>query len=232
MDADMLSMLDDDCLVNIFQYLKLKDLLPLLGNVHYRFDAAIERQLHRFSNFQFCMRFPPPYTDEQFQALGRHLQSLKINVGYSGNSELFLRILQQLLIGAAETGKLRRLTISHTYICSEVVKILEMVAPQLTELDVSNCEIKDRHLFKMLLQESSQLKELFMFNIDADYILEQFVLSRLEILKINWLIGSDLFDVNQLSIQYPNLSIYVYQSDRCDVYGPASYLNKCKYKKM
>lgn len=220
MDANTLLILNDDCLDYIFQYFKLEELLLLLGNVHSRFDAAIERQLHRFPNFEFCMRFPPPYTNEQLQTLGRHLQSLNINVGYSANSNLFLRILQQLLIGAAENGRLRRLKIKHTYIYTEIVKILEMAAPSLIELDVSNCEIKDRNSFKLLLRESWQLKELYVFNIDVEYILEQIVLSRLKILKINWLIGTDLFDVNQLSQQYPSLSIYVYQSDRCDVYGP------------
>lgn len=80
MDVNTILILNDDCLDHVFQYFKSAELLPLIGSVHPRFDAAIERQLHRFPHFEVRMSCPPSYNDEQLQALGRHLQKLYIDV--------------------------------------------------------------------------------------------------------------------------------------------------------
>lgn len=206
MDTGTLLILNDDCLDNIFEYFKLDELMPLFGNVHSRFDEAIERQLHRFPHLEFCMRFPLTYNDEQSRALGRHLQSINVNVGYSTNQTHLLRILQHLSIGAAETRRLRSLKIKHAYFTEDYVKVLLPVAPSLRELDLSLCEIIDKNQFDLLLQAATNLQTLGVYNRYAKY-LDELVLSRLKYLKINALYATKYFDKLETKEKYPHLSI-------------------------
>lgn len=207
MDSSTLLILNDDCLDNIFQYLKLDGLMLLFGQVHSRFDEAIERQLHRFPHLEFCMRFPPTYNDEQLQALGRHLQSIEMNVGYSTNPKQLLRILQHLSIGAAATGRLRALRIQHANITEDYIKVLLPVAPSLRELDLGICEIKSKHQFDLFLQAATQLQTLCLYNNDA-VNLDEIVLSRLKCLKIRGLLDIPLLiDKTVMKQKYPHLSI-------------------------
>lgn len=181
--------------------------MVLFGKVHSRFDEAIERQLHRFPHLEFCMRFPPTYNDEQLQALGRHLQSIQMNVGYSTNPKQLLRILQHLSIGAAATGRLRAVRIQHANITEDYVKVLLPLAPSLHELDLSVCEIKSKHQFDLLLQAATQLQTLCLYNNDA-VNLDEGVLSRLKCLKIRCLLGIPLLiDMTGMKQKYPHLRI-------------------------
>jgi len=54
--------LNDDCLNIIFSYLRLDELLQLYNEIEC-FNAAIERQLHRFRDFKFSMRQPPVFNE-------------------------------------------------------------------------------------------------------------------------------------------------------------------------
>ncbi|KAH8403120.1 hypothetical protein KR222_005703, partial [Zaprionus bogoriensis] len=201
--------LNADCLDNIFQYFQLEELMSLYNNVHCVIDEAIERQLHRFRHYEFSMRFPPPHNGQLLQALGRQLQSLNINVGYSTRPQQLLQLLQQLLLGAAQSGRLRALKIQHAYFTAEYVQVLLPIAATLQELDLSICEVKQQQQLELLLQASTQLQLLCLNNKDADKLQCRLLLDRLQCLKINWIIGTELFDVTALSQQHPALSIVV-----------------------
>ncbi|XP_064547680.1 uncharacterized protein LOC135434878 isoform X2 [Drosophila montana] len=214
-----LLVLNDDCLDNIFQYLTLEELILLFGKVHPVIDDAIDRQLHRFRHFEFSMRFPPQYDANQLLALGRHLQSININVGYSVRSDSVLALLQPLCVGAEEGARLRALKIQHANITSDYIKVISLVAPLLLELDLSRCDVQEPSQLTLLLRSATKLKTLALSNRDAAG-LEPSVLSRMHLLKVNWLVGTELFDVASVNQKYPFLSIIVYQSNHVDVYGP------------
>ncbi|XP_043070656.1 uncharacterized protein LOC6566465 isoform X2 [Drosophila grimshawi] len=222
-ETTSLLILNDDCLDNIFVYFTLDELMLLFGSLHSLIDAAVERQLHRFRHFEFSMRFPPQYNEIQLQALGRHLQSLSVNVGYSvrSNSSVIGQMLHPLLVGAAagEGGRLRALKIQHTYINSSYIKLISLVVHCLSELDLSRCDVDDTNEFMLLLRSATKLKALALYNEHAA-VLEESLLSRLQLLKINWMVGTQLFDVAALNQKYPFLSIVVYQANQVDVYGP------------
>lgn len=211
--------LNDDCLDNIFQYLSLDELMVIFGNVHPLIDDIIERQLHRFRRFEISMRFPPQYNGVQLQALGRHLQSLNINVGYSIRADEVLILLHQLFVGVKEGGRLRALKIQHANITSDYVKEILPIASLLRELNFSRCDIEDQNQLMLLLHSAKNLEILALYNKDAAS-LDETILSRLRHFKINWLVGTTLFDVNEVIELHPHLSITVYQSSNVDVYGP------------
>lgn len=229
MDVNTILILNDDCLDHIFQYFKKStELLPLIGSVHPRFDAAIERQLHRFPNLEVCMSCPPSYNDEQLQALGRHIQSLYIDVSNYIDYDLFLRILKQLLIGAAKTGKLRRLKLHRAYLYRDEIQILMLVRSSVRELDLSHCFAMDQNNLQLLFRESTQLEKLHIFNTDSPTY--DSVLRRLKNITIYWLDGTKLYDIERFSKKYPNLSIVVYRSTLLyDFSGPLIEIHKpCK----
>ncbi|XP_030562000.1 uncharacterized protein LOC115763528 isoform X2 [Drosophila novamexicana] len=214
-----LLILNDDCLDNIFQYLALEELIPLFGKVHPVIDAAIDRQLHRFRHFEFSMRFPPQYDAIQLLALGRHLQSININVGYSVRSDSVLALLHPLCAGAEEAGRLKALKIQHANITSDYIKVISLVAPFLLELDLSRCDVQEPSQLTLFLRSATKLRTLALSNRDAAG-LEKSLLGRMQLLKVNWLVGTELFDVASVNQRYPLLSIIVYQSNHVDVYGP------------
>ncbi|KAL7739900.1 hypothetical protein ACLKA6_003384 [Drosophila palustris] len=229
MDSSITSLLtlNDDCLDNIFQYFSLHELLAMFGNIHSLIDDAIERQLHRFRHFEFSMRSPPQYNGDQLQALGRHLQSLNVNVGYSIRANEVLILLHQLFLGARESERLRALKIQHANITSDYVKEMLTVVPLLRELNLSRCDIEDHNQLMLLLHSAKKLETLALYNKDAAN-LDKTILSRLRYFKINWLVGTTMFNVGEVSELHPHLSIAVYQSSNVDVYGPP-VARKTKY---
>ncbi|KAH8376602.1 hypothetical protein KR093_000251, partial [Drosophila rubida] len=214
-----LLILNGDCLDNVFQYFTLDELMIILGKVHPFIDDAIQRQLHRFRDFEFSMRFPPQYNIDQLQTLGEHLRSLNVNVGYSTRSEDVLKLLCPLLVGAECSGRLQALKIQHTNFTGNYVAIIRPVVSTLRELDLSRCDIEDHSQLMTLLHSAVKLETLALYNKDMDCV-DESVLNRLPSLKINWLVGTTLFNVSEVSRRHPLLHIKVYQSDNVDVYGP------------
>lgn len=193
--------------------------MVIFRNVHPLIDDAIERQLHRFRHFEFSMRLPPKYNAEQLQALGRNLHSLNVNVGYSIRADDVLILLHQLFVGAKEGGRFRALKIQHANITGDYVKEILTVAPMLRELNLSRCDIEDQNQLMLLLHSAKKLETLALYNKDAA-CLDEAILSRLRYFKINWLVGTTMFNVGEVSELHPHLSITVYQSSNVDTYGP------------
>ncbi|XP_034101205.1 uncharacterized protein LOC117565930 isoform X1 [Drosophila albomicans] len=218
MDSSLL-ILNGDCLDNVFQFFSLDELMVIFGEVHPFIDDAIHRQLHRFRDFEFSMRFPPQYNEEQLKTLGGHLRSLNVNVGYSTRSVDVLKLLHQLFIGAKESGRLQALKIQHTNFTNPYMTIIMPVASTLRELDLGRCDIEDYNQLMLLLQSATNLEILALYNKDIA-CLDESVLNRLRSLKINWLVGTAMFDVSEISRKHPLLSIKVYHFDNVDVYGP------------
>ncbi|KAH8273864.1 hypothetical protein KR044_002415, partial [Drosophila immigrans] len=178
-----LLILNGDCLDNVFQYFSLDELMVIFGELHPFIDDAIQRQLHRFRDFEFSMRFPPLYNADQLQALGVHLRSLNVNVGYSSQSENVLSLLHQLFVGAQESGRLQALKMQHTNFTKDYVTIILPVAPTLCELDLSRCDIEDHSQLMLLLHSAARLETLALYNKDTA-CLDDSVLGRLRSLKI------------------------------------------------
>ncbi|XP_030243108.1 uncharacterized protein LOC115563768 [Drosophila navojoa] len=190
--------LDDDCLANIFKYLVLDELMELLGKVHPRIDYAIERQLHRFRIFEFSMRFPPKYETDQLRTLGKYIKYININVGYSIHQEDALAILRPLCMGAKESGRINALKIQHANITIEYMDVIRLVAPLLLKLDLRCCDVEDSDQFSLLLDSAIKLKILAL-NYKDVIGLGSMLLSRLSILKVNWVAGTFVHQFNQPS---------------------------------
>ncbi|XP_017857836.1 PREDICTED: uncharacterized protein LOC108610321 isoform X1 [Drosophila arizonae] len=211
--------LDDYCLANIFKYLVLDELMVLLGKVHPRIDNAIQRQLRKYRNFEFSMRFPPQYETDQLRTLGKYIQHININVGYSIYQEDVLAILRPLCMGAKESGRIKGLKIQHANITMEYLDVIRLVAPLLLELDLRCCDVEDSDQLSLLLNSASQLKMLALNNKDV-IGLEATLLSRLRILQINWVVGSNLSYVTTISHLFPFLKVAVYQGNLETLYLP------------
>ncbi|XP_017853895.1 uncharacterized protein LOC108607528 [Drosophila busckii] len=218
MDTPTILLLNDDCLVCIFQYLTLDELMALHGELNPRIDQILEQQLHRFKHFEFSMRFPPSYGWNQLQALGRHLHSLNVNVGYSIKAGEVLDLLPNLCLGAAQSGRLRVLKIQHVVLTGDYIEQILLVAPFLEELDISCSSIED-HLLPNMLHLATNLKTLAVSS-EAAAFLDISLLRSLWHLKINWIVGTPLIDCASLSKEYPLLNISVYQSNSVFKFGP------------
>lgn len=201
--------------------------MALLGKIHPRVDNAIERQLHRYRNFQFSMRLPPQYETDKLRTLGQYIQYINLNVGYSIRQEDVLAILRPLCMGAKESGRIKALKLQHAKITSEYIDVIQLVAPLLVELDLSCCDVEDFDQLSKLLNSATQLKMLALNNTNA-ISLEPLLLNRLCILKINFVVGSNTWYIITISKMYPHLRIAVYQGNKVELYGPPP-LNRAVY---
>ncbi|XP_016963621.1 uncharacterized protein LOC108033677 isoform X2 [Drosophila biarmipes] len=227
--------LNDDCLDVVFNYLELHELLELYNEIQ-GFQAAIERQLHRFRDFKFSMRHPPVFNEDLFTKLGHHLNSLHINVGYSTKDEGVLRYLNPLCQGASETGRLKALKLDHAKWSFNIIAAVGKVVPSLLFLDMRHCDVRDYQIAQ-LLEGADKLKALALLHVNnqtGDSYLQPHILNRLPSLKLIHItiLGPVPFSPEDLARQCPNLSFLItdlIQSDS-QIYGPPAYIqNYYKY---
>ncbi|XP_068145580.1 uncharacterized protein [Drosophila tropicalis] len=222
--------LNDDAIDLILNLLQLDELLSMYNEINPRLNDAIERQFYRFRHFDFSMRFPPRHDAGKLQALGRHLRSLHISVGYSIDKKDVIPILRPLCQGAAETQKLRALKFDHVSFTEEYVRTIQLVTPFLRILDMSHCDVRD-HMIVRLLENAKMLQHLVILNIyqlTGEEHLKPYTLNNLPCLKLICImfVGNLPYKLDELSIQYPHLSFLVYDTVACNafkIYGP--YVN-------
>ncbi|KAH8282203.1 hypothetical protein KR054_006113 [Drosophila jambulina] len=228
--------LNDDCLDLIFDNFKLDELLPLYKDIHIRFDEAIERQLHRFRDLGFSMRQPPLFHEGLMIALGRHLHSLHINVGYSTKDQDILRYLKPLCQGASESRRLRALKLDHAKWSPEILATVQTVAPSLLFLDMRHCDVRDYQIAQ-LLESADKLQALALLHVNnqtGDSYLEPQILKRAPSLRLIHItiLGPLPFSPEDLAQQCPNLSFLISDliNSEFKIYGPPGYLqNYYKY---
>ncbi|XP_016997351.2 uncharacterized protein [Drosophila takahashii] len=227
--------LNDDCLEVIFSYLKLDELLPLYNAIQC-FNAAIERQLHRFKDFKFTMRTPPVFNEDLLIKLGHHLNSLHINVGYSTKDEDILRYLKPLCQGASETRRIKALKLDHAKWSFNMVEAVRQVVPSLLFLDMRHCDVRDYQIAQ-LLESADKLKALALLHVNnqtGDSYLQPQILNRLPSLKLIHItiLGPVPFSPEHLAEQCPNLSFLITDLIKSDfkIYGDPVYIqNYYKY---
>ncbi|KAH8244794.1 hypothetical protein KR032_000469 [Drosophila birchii] len=218
--------LHDDCLDLIFVNFKLDELLPLYKEVHNRFDEAIERQLHRFKNLEFSMRLPPPFHEDLMIALGRHLQRLHINVGYSTKDQDILRYLKPLCQGASESQRLRALKLEHAKWSPAILAAVQTVAPSLVFLDMRHCDVRDYQIAQ-LLESADKLEALALLHVNnqtGDSYLDPRILNRAPSLRSIHItiLGPLPLSPEDLAQQCPNLSLFISDvfNGELKIYGP------------
>ncbi|XP_017116732.1 uncharacterized protein LOC108138777 isoform X1 [Drosophila elegans] len=223
-EMDLLQ-LNDDCLDLIFSYLKFDELLPLYNELQC-FEGAIERQMHRFRDLKFSMRQPPVFHEDLMIKLGRHLNSLHINVGYSTKDEDVLRYLNPLCQGAAESRRMKALKLDHAKWSFDIFSAVDKVVPSLLFLDMRHCDVRDYQIAK-LLESADKLKALALLHVNnqtGDSYLEPKILNRLPSLKLIHItiIGPVPFAPENLAQQCPNLSFLISDLINSDfkIYGP------------
>ncbi|XP_017069716.2 uncharacterized protein LOC108106951 [Drosophila eugracilis] len=227
--------LNDDCLDLIFSYLSFNELWSLYDEVQ-GFNEAIERQLHRFKDFKFSMRQPPAFKEDLIIKLGRHLNSLHINVGYSTKDEDVVRYLNPLCQGASDTCRMKALKLDHAKWSIDILGAVGKVVPSLLFLDMRHCDVRDFQI-EQLLESADKLKALALLHVNnqtGDSYLQPKILNRLPSLKLIHItiLGPEPFSPENLSQQCPNISFLITDLIKSDfkIYGPPAYLqNYYKY---
>ncbi|KAH8412569.1 hypothetical protein KR009_003171 [Drosophila setifemur] len=222
--------LPDDCLDLIFINFKLEELLALFNEIHIRFDEAIERQLRRFRDLEFSMRQPPVVKEEAMILLGRHLNSLHINVGYSTKDKDVLKYLNPLCQGASEGRGLKALKLDHAKWSSDILGAILKVVPSLLFLDMRHCDVRDYQI-RQLLESADKLSALALLHINnqtGDSYLQPQLLNRVPSLRLIHIsvLGPLPFSPEDLAEQCPNLSFLISDLIKSEfkIYGPPANL--------
>ncbi|KAM7352258.1 uncharacterized protein ACRADG_004879 isoform 2-T3 [Cochliomyia hominivorax] len=211
--------LNDDCLIEIFQYLTTHDTFNLM-ELHPRFrDVAYER-IAQLKDFNINFREPPTFTSWQLEIIGQNLKSLYISAGYSLATDSILQYLKPI---CSQASQLTKIKLHYFQFDDECQKCLLNVAPTLEDLNLNYCQLTD-DILGPILEKCQKLKSLsivgnYTLKCDSLMSLTSKALKQVEVEQNAFCADS----IQSYIAANPQVTVVVYSQGRLNftVYGPS-----------
>ncbi|XP_054743904.1 uncharacterized protein LOC129248396 isoform X2 [Anastrepha obliqua] len=198
--------LNDDCLIEIFQYLSLVETFNVIDVHNNRLTDIARQRIATFKELNIQIREFPNFTSKQLQIIGASLRSLIMSAGYSIPTQTVLNIIKPLCEGAATTNQLREFTLNYVYFNKEICHYIGNVATKLQKLNLSYCQLTDE-LLTELLKKCTNLKELHVlgnYTLNG-YFLQNLCIPTLRLLKLEqhaeWNFSLEAYKIKNPNIQ-------------------------------
>ncbi|XP_013113336.2 uncharacterized protein LOC106091380 [Stomoxys calcitrans] len=148
--------LNDDCLLEVLQYITVRDAFTLLETFANRLHDVVHKRISQLKILTFDLRNAPDFTIEQLQIIGKHLKTLNICVGYSLSSDLCIfRYLKPLCY----YGSIEQMTLNYVNFNEAYQQCILNLAANLRFLDLSFCQLTDE-LLEPILENCMLLEKL------------------------------------------------------------------------
>lgn len=147
--------LNDDCLIEIFQYLTIQETFNLMS-LHSRFQEVAYQRIAQLKHFDVNFREPPEFTTWQLEVIGQNLKSLHLSAGYSLPTDLILQFIQPL---CSQASHLNTMKLHYFQFDDDCQKCVMIVAPNIQDLNLNYCQLTDE-ILGPILQKCQNLKYL------------------------------------------------------------------------
>lgn len=211
--------LNDDCLIEILQYLTINDTFNLMS-ISSRFQDVAYERIAQLKHFELNFREKPEYTTWQLEIIGQNLKSLYISAGYSVPTELILQYLRPL---CSQAGHLRNLKLHYFQFDEYCQKCVIAVAPNLEALNLNYCQLTDE-LLGPIFKSCQSLRYLSLL---GNYTLKCDSLKSLSSKNLKHIqVEQNAFSRDSIQsyiAENPHITVKVYNQGRLNfiVYGPA-----------
>lgn len=148
--------LNDDCLLEVLQYLTIQETFLLLDTLGKPIKETAHRRIAQLKYLNFSLRNPPELTSGQLQIIGKYLKTLKITVGYSLSSEV---CISQYLEPLCFHGSIQNVTLNYVRFDESYLKCILKLASSLRFLDLNFCQLTDE-LLQPIVENCLQLETL------------------------------------------------------------------------
>ncbi|XP_075151528.1 uncharacterized protein LOC142225607 [Haematobia irritans] len=148
--------LNDDCLLEILQYLSVQDTFAIIDTFNNRMNDIAYKRISQVKTLIFSLREPPQYTTDQLKIIGKHLKSLSISVGYSLSSDL---CISGYLGPLCYYGSIENLTLNYVNFNEDYLECILKLASNLRILDLNFCQLTDE-LLQPILENCNLLETL------------------------------------------------------------------------
>lgn len=210
--------LNDDCLMEIFQYLTVPETFSLI-ELHPRFENVGCKRVAKLKHLDINFREPPEFTISQLEIIGSNLRSLYISAGYSMPADMVLQYLQPICLHASH---LKTIKLHYFQFNADCQKCLISVASNVENLNLNYCQLNDE-LLAPILTNCTNLKTLSLL---GNYTLKCESLKCLNSknLKEVQLEQNDFCkeSIQAFVVEHPHVKVIIFNQGRLNfqVYGP------------
>ncbi|XP_023307429.2 uncharacterized protein LOC111689166 [Lucilia cuprina] len=211
--------LNDDCLMEILQYLTIQETFHLMS-LHSRFQDVTYERIAQLKHFEVNFRELPEFTTWQLEIIGQNLKSLYISAGYSLPTDLILQYLKPI---CSQATHLNTLKLHYFQFDEECQKCLLALAPQIQDLNLNYCQLTDE-LLEPILKNCQKLQFLSLL---GNYTLKCDSLKSLNSKYLKQVqVEQNAFSrdaIQSYVADNPQVSVKVYSQGRLNfnVYGPS-----------
>lgn len=174
----MITILDDDCLLYIFKYLSMKDIMNIERAHPDIFKEASQMYYRKIKHWEFNYRYTNFEDLEPILSnIGPSITSFKFSGGYIMKDD-FKETLINLIV--LHCDKLLKLSLNYMPLEENDLVKLECVIINLVELDLGNCHVSDE-LLEGPLTKAEQLRKL---KLNGNSALKGFCIVKLKLLIV------------------------------------------------
>lgn len=137
--ANITTVLNDDCLLEIFRYLDMKTLI-VVDQVCRKFDEIAQLLYRQYHHYEIHIRTEGNLSGDILQRIGPHLNSLLFACGYLIVPTTIIRHIAKNCTG------LRRLKLQYLTLGDVDLSLLEDIFLELTHLDITCCRVSQIHM--------------------------------------------------------------------------------------
>ncbi|XP_073824398.1 uncharacterized protein [Musca autumnalis] len=149
--------LNDDCLLEIFEYLTIQETFGILNTLNKRIDNVALKRISQLKSLNFSLRDPPAFTPYQLEIIGKTLTTLNISVGYSLNAEKFISLYLKPL--CLHGGSIQDLTLNYVQFNDAYQECILNLSSSLRFLDLNFSQLTDE-LLQPILEKCVRLETL------------------------------------------------------------------------
>jgi hypothetical protein len=154
-DGLIIQLLDEDCLVEIFSYLSIYDLIRT-ERVCRTFREVCQHIYPRFQKMRIELRYlDVDYFKAILNRISPYLKSFKFSGGYIMDDD----IKKTLIAGVLKSPHLQRLVVNYTQFSKELMLSLATSFQLLTFLDLARCNLNEENM-ENIFDNSILLKNL------------------------------------------------------------------------
>ncbi|XP_058818088.1 uncharacterized protein LOC131681349 [Topomyia yanbarensis] len=186
-----LDILDEDCLLEVFEYLNFDELL-LASRVCFKFLQLSRQRLRKIRHFQLdyralLMRKDDPLNrvKDIFTNVGPSMCAFKFSGGFIMNEPLKRSIIDNITLNCSN---LQHLTLNYIELSAEHLTALKPLLQQLKGLDLGRCALKDE-TFGQFVGAASELRFLAIpgnAELDGSFLEMWHSCSLLELLDVSY----------------------------------------------
>ncbi|XP_067621908.1 uncharacterized protein [Eurosta solidaginis] len=201
--------LNDDCLIEVFNYLSLEEIFNVIDIQHPRLAEIAHQKIASIKHLNIEIREFPNFTSKQLRIIGENLRSFTMTVGYSIPTITVFNILEPLCEGAALTNQLREFKLNYVYINKHLCDFIGKAAHNLEKVDLSYCQLTDELLIEFLKQ-CTNLIELHIFGnytLRGNFLRNCFM-PNMRILKLE-MHADWSFPIEEFVIEHPDIQLII-----------------------